>query len=290
MALLPRRPAAALAIALLLGVAPRARGDGPAAAGAVRTSLQADLYGRVAPQGLFLAAGLQRRWMAADADSPLLRGRYAQLGIWAGSSPSLAQGTAAAEWVPIAPLQLRVQYDAIAYYGAFGSLLTFPTAASSFGPAALRERAGTERTGVAHRLQAAPTLRARVGRVILRNQAELSWYALPTSGAWSYEAEYDTLLASRDLVLFDRLAAFFEAWRGAGEATLLAGPAYEITHAGKADLTRQRIEALLFWSPADRWGALARPRLSALVGLNLRDRNRQGEPFAGLGVGADLDL
>ncbi|HET9555308.1 MAG TPA: hypothetical protein VFP50_20250 [Anaeromyxobacteraceae bacterium] len=292
----PRRPVAAfvVAAALLLTAALPARAAEPAerpvSPSAARTTLSADLVARAAPAGLYLALSALRRWDQPDGDSLLLRGRYLQAGVAAGSSPSLAQAGLFAEWVPLAPLQLRLQYDALLYYGAFGSLVRLPSASAPFGPAALRALDGTEESALGHRLLATPVLRARLGRLVLRNETQLALYRLPARGAFVYDAEYDTLLASRDAVVSNRLAALWEAWRGPGDALLLAGPAWEVTHSGKAGLTRQRAEAVLFWSPADRLGPFARPRIFGVGGVNVRDRNRQGDPFAVVGAGADLDL
>ena len=280
----------ATVVAALAASALVARAADPAAGGpAIRTSLTADLYGHLAPEGVQLNVGAVRRWSVPDVDSALLRGRYAELGVSAGSNPAYAQGAVWGEWVPVAPLQLRVQYDLYGFYGANGSLLRFPSASSPFGDAEIDALAGTERTGIGHRLMAVPVLRARLGPVVLRNQTELAWYRMSSEPGWYYEWEYDTLLASSDLVVNDRLAAMVELWRGAGAATLLAGPAWELTHSAKADITRQRAEGVLFWSPADRLGPFARPRVIAVVGLNVQDRNREGDLFAILGAGADLD-
>ncbi len=237
-----------------------------------------------------LFVGALRRWDVSDRESPLLRGRYVRAGVSVGTNPAYAQAGAFGEWVPLAPLQLTAQYDAFGFYGANGALLRFPSASARFGSSAIDALSGTERAGIGHRLMFTPVLRARVGPLLLRNQTELAWYGLSRQDGWFYEWEHDTLLASSDFLVSNRLAALAWLWQGAGDAVLLAGPAYEVTHAGKADITRQRAEGVVFWSPADRLGSFARPRLFGVVGVNVQDRNREREAFGMAAVGADIDL
>jgi hypothetical protein len=255
-----------------------------------RTTFSTDFVARVAPGGVMLSTGVARRWSARDEDSLLLRGRYLEVGATVGVNPAYSQGSVHVEWVPVAPVQLRAQYDIYGYFGANGALIHFPSAGASFGDAELKAAAGSETAGMGQRLLLSPVLRARAGPVVLRSQTDVACFALPQTSAWTYEWEYDTLLADRDLVVSNRSAVLLELWRGAGEATLLAGPGYELTHAARADITRQRAEGVLFWSPADVFGLLSRPRLFAVAGVNLVDRNRSHEPFAVIGAGADLDL
>jgi len=279
--------AALLALAALPSRAGVAEAGGPTA---TRTSLTADLYGRIGPDGVMLTVGALRRWDQRDGASPVLRGRYAAAGISVGTNPAYAQGAVFAEWIPLAPLQLRAQYDAFAFYGANGALLALPSASSRFGESELDARSGAEERGVGHRLLFSPVLRAQLGPLLFRNQTDVAWYRLSDDDGWFHEWEYDTLLAGSDLLVSNRLAVLGRLWRGAGDAVLLAGPAYEVTHAGKTDLTRQRVECVVFWSPVDRLGAFARPRLVGVLGVNLQDRNREGDLFGLVGLGMDLDL
>jgi hypothetical protein len=249
-----------------------------------------DAFARAAPDGAMLVTGVLRRWGVEDGDSALLRGRYLEFGASLGVNPAYTQAAARVEWVPIAPLQLRLQYDLYGFFGANGALLRFPSASSRFGAPEIDAAGGSEKGGLGQRLLLSPVLRARVGPIVLRSQTDLAWFALSSSPGWFYEWEYDTLVARRDLVVSNRSTVFFELWHGAGEAMLLAGPGYEVTHAARAGITRQRAEGVLFWSPADRLGFLARPRLFAMGGVNVVDRNRRGDPFAVVGVGVDLDL
>ncbi|OFX19551.1 MAG: hypothetical protein A2V77_10230 [Anaeromyxobacter sp. RBG_16_69_14] len=255
-----------------------------------RTTVSADAFARAAPDGAMLVTGVLRRRGVEDGDSALLRGRYLEFGASVGVNPAYSQAAARVEWVPLAPLQLRVQYDLYGFFGANGALLRFPSASSRFGAPEIDAAGGSEESGLGHRLLLSPVLRARVGPIVMRSQTDLAWFALSSSAGWFYEWEYDTLVARRDLVVSNRSTLLFEIWRGTGEATLLAGPGYEVTHATRANITRQRAEGVLFWSPTDELGFLARPRLFAMAGVNVVDRNRRGDPFAVVGLGADLDL
>ncbi len=135
-----------------------------------------------------------------------------------------------------------------------------------------------------------PVLRAKVGRLVIRNQSDVDRYVLSRSSGWYYEWEYDTLLAASDWLIANRTALMVELWRGAKDATLLVGPMYDITRAGAAKIIRQRVGLSAYWAPAARWLGFDRPKVYALAGVNLSDRNREGEPFALLGVGGDFEF
>ena len=278
------RATAAAALGMALALAP-----GAAHGGVSTTTVSADVAGRYGPAGLWLSAGVARRWPQEDGASALARGRYAQVGLSAGVSPALAQGTVAAEWVPVAPLQLRLQYDLQGYFGANGVLLELPSEEARFGDAALDALGGREVAGVGHRVMFGPVLRARLGALLLRNQTDLCWYALSSRPGWYHEVEYDTLLARQDW-LVDNSTALFAELLGRTGTSLLLGPMYEVTRSGAAAIVRQRVGAALYLVPAGRRLGLDRVRVYALAGVNLADRNREGEPFAALGVGGDLEL
>ncbi len=278
------RRAATLALAAAVMLA-----SAPAAAGGTTTVI-ADAVGRLGPPGVMVFAGGALRWPQDDGPSLLTRGRYAQFGATLGVNPAYAQGSLAAEWVPVAPLQLRLQYDALAFFGVNGALLRFPSRDSKFGREEFDALRGEEQTGMGHRMMFSPVVRARIGRVIVRNQTDLDWYLLSRSSGWYYEWEYDTLLAENDWLVANRTALMVELWRGGGDATLLVGPMYDVTRAGAARIVRQRLGASAYWAPAARWLGFHRPRVYALAGVNLSDRNREGEPFAVLGFGGDLDI
>jgi hypothetical protein len=264
-----------------------------AAAGAraeERTTLSVDLYGRLNPVGLSLALGAARRWTEPDGEGPLRRGRYLTVGGELSANPAWTQIGPRMEWVPWAPLQLSAGYDLLAFYGANGSLLQVSGDAAPFGPGALESLRGQERSGLAHRVLVEPVLRYRAGRLVLRSAMLVAWYRLAGRPGTYYESELDTLLRERDLVAQSRTTATFELWRSGADATLLLGPAYEYTRAGRTGVERHRAGGVVLWVPADRRFGLDRPHLIAWAGLDVADRNRRGQPFLVLGLGGSLDF
>ncbi len=133
-------------------------------------------------------------------------------------------------------------------------------------------------------------LRARLGRVVVRNQTDLDWYALSRTPGWYHESEYDTLLARNDWLVANRTALVANLWDGPRGATFLLGPMYDVTRSGAAAIIRQRAGGVLFFAPAGAWLGFDRVRVYALGGVNLSDRNRRGEPFGVIGLGGDLDV
>jgi hypothetical protein len=275
---------ASLRLAALLLALPAAA----ARAGGGRTVVSADLYGRLNPPGISLELEALRRWDRPDGASLLERGRHLAAGALLSANPAWTQAGPRVEWVPWAPLELAAGYDLLAFYGANGSLLRLPSDAAPFGPGALDALRGQERSGLAHRAFVEPALRARVGRLVVRSAQLLAWYRLAGRSGTYYESEFDTLLRERDLLFRSLTTATFELWSAGEEATLLLGPAYEYTRAGRTGVERQRAGAALVWVLADRRFGVGRPRLLSLAGVDLADRNRRGQPFLVAGAGFDL--
>ena len=271
-------------------VAALASSPAAARAGEATTTLFADGVGRYGPAGAMLFAGVARRWSEEDGPSALARGRYAQASAAAGANAAYAQAALAAEWVPWSVLQLKLEYDLYGFFGANGALLRLPSKDAKFGTSELDALAGHEESGVGHRVMFSPVVRARLGRLVFRNQTDLDWYALSRTPGWYYEPEYDTLLARRDWLVANRTSILADLGGEPGGATLLAGPTYDVTRAGAAAIVRQRVGVALFFAPAGARLGFDRVSVYALGGVNLSDRNRPGEPFGVLGFTGQLDV
>lgn len=253
-------------------------------------TVHADLVTRLNPAGLMLTVGGFRDWLtvrdrAADRVSSYLRG-----GLMAGINPAYGQASAYVEWMPALFATLRLQSDLYGFLGTNGALLSFPEGDARFGADEIDALAGREERGVGRRFLVQPTIRAKAGPLIIRNQTDLARYRFDGKGPFFYEGEYDTLLKDGDVLLANRTDVLYAGWQRGKGAILLFGPFYEVTRADAADLTRQRLGAELFWIAADSLWSLDRPRIYSQAGVYRRDRNRQDEGFLALGCGFDLDL
>lgn len=255
-----------------------------------QTTLNADLATRLNPNGIMLTVGGYRRWSGGkdtDTDYP---SPYLQGGLALGVNPAYAQAALHGEWMPATFVILRLQYDLYGFFGTNGALLSFPVADARFGKGELDALKGKEERGLGHRIMFQPTLRAKAGPVIVRNQTDLAFFSFGGKGPFFYEWEYDTLLKDGDLLVANRTQILLEAWKGRKDAMLLAGPFYDVTRASEAGLTGQKTGVGLYWVPAESLRSLDRPRIYSQAGVNLENRNRKGEAFFVLGCGFDFDL
>ncbi len=255
-----------------------------------RWILDEDLVGRYGPAGAMLFAGaLYRRVSGYDAR----RGD--------SSHPMFRPGSAPASTPPMPSSAPRSSGSLSPSSSSAPSRTSSPTSgptgrcspssgAVPFGDAAIAARAGEARAAIGGRGMIQPTLRAKLGPVIVRNQTDVAHYRFAAAGPFFYEWEYDTLLARSDVLVADRIQVMIEAWKRGSEAMLLVGPVYDVTHAFAAALTRQRLGLALYWVPVEAWGRVRRPRIYGQGGANLEDPNRRGEPFFVVGIGNDFDL
>lgn len=246
----------------------------------------ADLAGRANPAGVILITGFYRKWSGPLDRTYGIPASHRQCGVMLGLSPAGAQGSLYGEWKPALFMQARLQYDQYRYFGANGSLLSFPAASAPFGRDELKALKGEEKGGWGRRIILQPVFTAKAGRVIIRNATDLAYYRFDGAGPYFYESEYDTLLKDGDTVADNTTAFLLDA--GSGAAALLAGPFYQITHAGRADITRQRLGIQGYWSPAGKKGPFSALRAYGRLGLNLQDRNRDGQLFFTAGMGVDF--
>jgi hypothetical protein len=260
------------------------------AASPARTTVEADIVGSWNPNGLLAVVGASRRWtLSGDPDSPL--SPYLQAGFSAGSSPAYARGSAYAEWMPHAAVQLRAQYTLYRYYGGNSvALLSFPTGDSTFGDDQVDSLEGEAEEAWGQRFLLSPVLRVKLGPVLLRNVTDLAWFRFDGRGPYFLEWEYDTLLKDGDWLVADSLQALAKLWQGSGENALYAGPFFEIARAGASGITQERAGLIASWTGLGKLGVLRRPRTFLQVGTHLRDPNREGELFVVGGVGFSFDV
>jgi len=255
-----------------------------------QTTLHADIAGQANPEGLMLIFGGYRRWIREMNNELNIPSSYLQAGAAIGVSPAYGKVAAYAEWMPALFAKVRFEYDVYRFFGANGALLSFPSGDSKFGRNEVNALKGLEETGYGGRFLIRPTFFGKIGPVIISNQTDFAYYQLTGRGPYVLEWEYEILLKHFDHVFNNRTNFLINAWKGPGEASLLIGPYYEITHAYGADLTKQRVGGVIFWVPQDTLWSFNRPRIYSQLGIYVQDPNRQGEPYFAMGVGFDFDL
>lgn len=267
-----------------------ARQDNPTAPPSrVETTLTADLAALRNPDGMMLMTGGYRRWVQETAEEGA-PARYTQTGFGLGVNPAYAKGSLHGEWQPAIFFNLRLEYDLYRFFGTNAGLLSFPDADAKFGRHELEDLEGSEEKAMGHRVLLQPTLYAQAGPILIMNKTDLAYYRFSGDGPYFLDWEYETLVKDGDAVITNRTQFVVPSWKGAGAAVLYLGPYYEITHAVDADITRQRVGGQVYWVPADTFRGMSKPRIYSQIGVNIQDRNRQGEVYLAIGVGADFNL
>ena len=255
----------------------------------LRSRIEVDLIARANPLGFAaqLLAGVELPYGGVDATY----GPRAHLraGVVTVLSPASVSGGLQLEWMPALFAVLSLRAELYGFFGANAGLLSFARADDDFGPSTLSERMQRDaEVASGQRLLFEPLLRAKLGGLVLRVQGKLAYHYFSGRGPLFYEAEHDTLLRRHDLLLGGSAAALWQVYQRGRHRTLLLGARYEVHHGLRAGLGRQRLGAVAFWQPSDGGGSWGRPRVYLLVGVNLKDPNRRGRPYALLGGGTSF--
>lgn len=248
-----------------------------------------DLAAGTNPTTLALLTEVRRRHIYHQDSSPLWDGLYTQLGGQLSMSPAFANLGLHAEWLPIAVMQLRLQYDRYHFFGRYGSLLRYDSGDEPFGDASIEARSGEEKSGNAQRLLFQPTLRLRFGPYLIRNKTDLALFDFSGPGPYYHEWEYDTLLKTQDRLVRNQSLLLY-ALQDDHQATILVGPEYEYLRTSHAKLTRKRLGLSGYLISKQTFSRFRQPRLWLQLGRYLEDRNREGGNYLLAGFGADFAI
>ena len=250
--------------------------------------LEIDLVSLANPLGISLSAKWFNRQVYHHDKSPLWDGLYYQAGLQANVNPAYSRTGMHLEWLPIAVLKLRLQYDRYYFSGSNGSLLAFASADDLFGDDELLAREGDEVSGYGDRALFHFELRAKLNNVIIRNVTDLAYYQFPGAGPYYLEREYEILMATSDDVVSNQLFLLFENKND--NSNYFIGPCYDYVHVRKSGLTRERFGVTGYQEFNDAIGKLKKPRWYFQSGIYLNERNREDEFYLIIGVGGDLNL
>ena len=228
--------------------------------------------------------GARYRHIYGRDQNPLWNGLYVQTGAAIGTSTFTNSASLHVEVQPIALLRIRLQAETWRWLGkpsSIGTGMPFPSADSPADPETLASRADETITTHGSRGLLVTTLRGKAGSLAMLNITRMSAWHLPDGDGYLYDSESDNLIARGrlDMNLRNRLCMLWVAPRRRGAHRLMLGPVHEFYQSMEAAIARQRLGAMMVYTPVQRWRALWEPTLLLDLGVNLEDRYRQGAMY-----------
>lgn len=253
-----------------------------ASAPSLRREVSALVGSAVNPAGLVARVEVRWRRPLSRSASPLLSGAHVSVGLSPELSPSYARVGAWVELAPASIVGVRAGVEPAQYFGTFSSLISFTDLRQPFDRDTMRARRDEARAGNAVRVYVRPSLRMKVGRLGGQVSGEVERWWSTADGPFFHEPSRNTLVAVRGGTLRSLSAALLCDV----SSRLGVGAAYDLLHVpGAAANGIQRVGPLVTWVPPFSIPALGRPTVTAIAGTYVRDPNRKGQVFAGLGLG-----
>jgi hypothetical protein len=236
----------------------------------------------VNPAGLMARVDVSWRRPLSRSSSPLLSDAHLSVGVTPEVSPSYARAGAWAELAPASIVAVRVGIEPSQYFGTFSSLLSFSDLRQPFDRRTMRERSAEARPGNALRVYVRPSIRGKFGRIGAQVSGEVERWWSTAQGPFFHEPGRNTLISvSGGTVRTLSAAVLCDA-----SSRLGLGAAFDLTHVPGAAANRiQRVGPLATWVPPFSIPLLGRPVVTAVAGAYLRDPNRKGQLFGGVGLG-----
>ena len=254
----------------------------------VLSLLELDMVSQVNPLGLALTANGYYRQIYNHDKSPLWDGLYYQVGAQAHVNPAFSRAGIHFEWLPVAVLKLRLQYDRYSFSGGNGSLLAFASADALFGDNVLEFREGDELSGYGDRSLFRFELRVKHNRLIFRNVTDLAYYRFLGGGPYYLEREHEILMATRDHIVSNQLFLLFET--KTKNSRYYIGPYHDYLDVSKSGLSRERLGVTGYQEFNKTLGGMKNLRWFVQAGTYQSERNREDEMYLIVGMGGDFKL
>ena len=277
-----------LMVAGLAMLTMRAAAEEPASPGP-RRILDESLGFSVNKLGLQHVLDLRWVWPLTSSRNPLLAGVHASAGVSSVITPAYTRLGAWAEVSPLSILDLRVGAEPGAYFGTFGSLMSFGSYADPFDDTARNLRKDQARSGSGSRLFVSPTVKMKVGQFVAASSADLEWWRSSAAGPLYYEPARDTLLKVGGDRLLGVSSVVLRQHDLAGRGTLSYGLGHYLTYVVDAPANRsQRIGVIVVRQFGPKRFGLHAPRIGSQVSYYLSDPSRKGQITASLGLSIGL--
>ncbi|HEY3446008.1 MAG TPA: hypothetical protein VGK67_06555 [Myxococcales bacterium] len=258
----------------------------PAAATGLRLRTPLFVYFGSDPLKILAMGGAHLRDVYRADPSPVFDGAYLDGGLDVILTPSNPGFRAHVEWMPIAPVVLKLNHSAL-WYTAFprgsGHGLSFARTDSDFSQAVLQARSGEEESLWAQRTVATLVLRAKAWRISGQNETELAgWWVPAGKGLAWYEMAYDLLIlrGRYDWTFMDRLVLLFEVWKMEPGWSLSVGAVNEYVRALGTHMERDRVGGAVVFNPGAKLLGAQAPSVVLMAGGTAVHPNRVGSFWA----------
>ncbi|HVR71098.1 MAG TPA: hypothetical protein VMT87_09675 [Vicinamibacteria bacterium] len=266
-------------VVLLVLAAVPAGGEPP------RRALTEALGGSVNTLGIQQTLEASWTWPLGRSSHPLRKDTSFALGLTNHVSPAYVRLGGWAAFSPLSVLELRAGVEPAYYFGILGSLIGFPTQRAVFDEDARRALRPQAVSGKGVRLYFAPTLRARVGRVVASGTFDLERWDVDGPGPFFYEPLRDTVLASHGDSLWRTSTIVVRESLGKDGRKLLAGLHHEFMRVRRApENDMHRLGPLAIWTLGHRRFGVHDPTLLVNVYYYLEDPYKRHEPGAAVSV------
>lgn len=210
------------------------------------------------PKGLRYAVRAENRlplWNRPE--SVLFEETYLGAGAAVELTPAYARVGPSVTFAPIAVFDVTVEALWSGYFGTFSGVTDFDTADADYSEAAFTrpEVEARRRAGHGWRFGASPTLKARVGKVIVALPQDFRHFRMQipagATGAYWYEPEYDALLAWNDTLMVNQALAFW-SFRDATDADprrLWLGLNFTHQYVFGTEERQVKLGPMLVWKP-----------------------------------------
>ncbi|MEN9798369.1 MAG: hypothetical protein RL653_2065 [Pseudomonadota bacterium] len=176
---------------------------------------------RYNPLGLLYDGRFSYRFRLYESSSVALRDNFVGFGLAPTASPAFLKVGPYVEFNPLTVLGLWAAFQRAQYFGTFGLLQGFPSAASDFDDTTLRARADSRLPTSGWELTLGANLQLKAGPLVLRDMARAVYgaYALREGDRVYYDQFYDVGAPNNGWFVVNDVDVL---WQGA-EGKLLAG-------------------------------------------------------------------
>lgn len=242
-----------------------------------------------------LGAGInfEARWRMPLYDGPesmLLKGSRVDIGAIARVSPASVHHAVFVDYIPIAPLQLRLDVGRLAYLGLFGTVVEYDGPDADWSDEAISNNRPNADPGAGIYWRALARLRLKFGPIVaLHDQLFMSFNtsALGTGTYW-YESTNDLLIGNPGSIWVMKNTLGYLLYGNLKREFLVIAGHHERYQTTQTDIQRQIAGVVSLYRPRyDWWG---HPQFVLLAGAMVEDVYRAGSLYIGGQIITTFDL